>query len=107
LGVFVAVLVTIVQLTLDRVDFPLLIGFTFVSVMNVDRSSVLILFLRNLAIEVESALLQLTGGPFSVRRIFGRKSTGPGRLWTDGLPASRRTLCVSGCGDKKSNRDCQ
>ena len=67
LGIFIAVLVAIVQLTLDRVDFPLLIGFTFVSVMNEDRSSVAILFLWDLAVEIEPALLQLAGSPFPVR----------------------------------------
>lgn len=57
LGIFVAVLVAIVQLALDRVDLVLLIRERFASVMNEDRASVAILGLRDLAIEVDPTLL--------------------------------------------------
>ena len=57
LGVLVAGLVAPIQLTLDRVNFPLLIGERFAALMDEDWNSVLVLLLRDLAVEIEPALL--------------------------------------------------
>ena len=59
LGILVAMLVPVIQLTLNGVDLLLLIGERFASVMNEDRPTVAILGLRNLSIEIEPPLLQL------------------------------------------------
>lgn len=66
LGTFIAVLVAVIQLSLNRVDLPLLIGFALAFMMNEDGASMSILSLRDLSIEVEPPLLQLRGGPFFI-----------------------------------------
>ena len=71
-GVFIAGLITPVQLSFDRVDLLLLVGFAFAFVMNEHRATVAILPLRNLAIEIKAALLQLSRGPFAEWRVLRR-----------------------------------
>ena len=70
-GAFIPVIVAIVQFAFDRVDFLLLIGEGFTSMVNEDRSTVTVLPLGYLAIKIEPALLQLVGSPFSEGRIGG------------------------------------
>src|SRR5690348_14582317 len=107
LSALVAVIVAIIQLTLDRVDFFLLIGERFASMMNEDRSSVAILLLRDLPIEVEPALLQFCCAPFPIWRVGRGKGAGAGCFWADRLAVGGCALAIS-CGDEnRGNRDCQ
>src|SRR5207244_11429123 len=94
LGFFIAMLVAIVQLTLDRVDLFLLIGEGFASVVNeyglsaVSRSGSLGLW--NLAIQIQTSLLQLLCSPVRVGRLCRGTSD-----WCRGCGAD--WLPVSGC----------
>ena len=110
-GIFVAVLVAIVQLALNRVDLFLLIGEGFASVVNeYGLSSVsrqVSLGLRNLAIEIESTLLQLLRRPFFERRIRRRVRTGPRCLRANWLAIAGRALAVNRTGHEGRNRNCQ
>src|SRR6266487_4858329 len=106
-SVFVTCLIATIQLSFDRVDLLLLIRERLASMMNEDRTAVPVLALRNLAIEIESALLQLFGGPFSERRIRRRIRTGAGCLWTDGLTSAGRALTVNRAGHERGDHNCQ
>lgn len=66
-GVFIASLVTPIELSFDGVDLLLLVGFAFAFVMNEHRPTVPILPLRNLAVEIKPALLELGRGPLAIR----------------------------------------
>src|SRR6059058_3125684 len=75
LGVFVAMLVAIIQLTFNRVNLLLLIREGFAPVVDeywlAPVAGQICLGLRDLAIEIEPALLQLAGSPFPEWRIGG------------------------------------
>jgi hypothetical protein len=66
-SVFIASLVTPVELGFDRVDLLLLVGFAFAFVMNEHWATVPILPLWNLAVEIKPTLLELGGGPLAIR----------------------------------------
>src|SRR5436190_21216191 len=66
-SVFIAGLVTSIQLGFDGVDLLLLVGFALAFVMNEHRATVPILPLRNLAVEIKPTLLELGGCPLAIR----------------------------------------
>jgi hypothetical protein len=66
LGFFIAMLEPVIQLALNHVDLILLIGERFTSVVDENRLAETRLSLRDLAIEIEPALLQLLRRPFSI-----------------------------------------
>jgi len=60
-------LVAAIQLSLDRVDFLLLIRHPFAFVMNEYWAAIPILPLRDLTIEIKPTLLELGGCPLPIR----------------------------------------
>ncbi len=111
LGFLVAGLVASIQLTLDRVDLVLLIGEGFASMVNEYGHSLAFryacLSLRNLAIEVEPALLQRGCRPFAIWRILRRIRARPGCFWTDRLSIARCPLAVSRANENCGDCDCE
>ena len=111
LGILVAMLVPVIQLTLNGVDLLLLIRERFASVVNeywlspVSRQ--VCLGLRNLTIEIQTSLLQLLRRPFAERRIGRRIRPRSGRFRADWLPIARCALAVGRADNKPGDQNCE